>query len=170
MNPWLILGALAAWLASLWAVGAWQRDEGRTAERAAWEARDNETLRKANGEIKRLTDDARDAERRRVDEMTVLSINYSKGFRDAEADRRRDVAAARDGALRLRIPAAACDAGGSAPAAAGPAAPGGDGAEGIELPGATAADLLDLAHDADQVADQLRACQAVVLNDRKDLP
>lgn len=170
MNPWLILGAVVVSLAGLWAVGSWQRGEGRTVERAACLSRDNEALRKANGEIKRLTDDARDTERRRVDEMTALSINYSKGFRDAEEKRRRDVVAARDGALRLRVPAAACGAGGGAPAEARPAATGSDGAEGIELPGAIAADLLGLAHDADQVADQLRTCQAIVINDRKDLP
>lgn len=170
MNPWLIVGLGLVWLASLWGVGSWQRGEGRTTERLAWQERENKALAEANVEIKRLTDEARATEHRRVDEMTTLAVNYDKGFRDAEDRRRRDVDAARAGALVLRIPSSACGAGAGEARPPGAAAAGGDGSEGIELPRPIAADLLDLANDADQVADQLRACQAIVTNDRKESP
>jgi hypothetical protein len=170
MNPWLIVGLGLVWLASLWGAGSWQRGEGRTTERVAWQERENKALAEANVEIKRLTDEARATEHRRVAEMTTLAVNYDKGFRDAETRRRRDVDASRAGALVLRIPASACAADGGEARPPGAAAAGGDGSEGVELPRAIAADLLDLAYDADQVADQLRACQAIVTNDRKESP
>lgn len=168
LNPWVILGVAVMWALSLFAVGKWQREDGRTAERTEWQARDNAALTAANATIKRLNDEARATETRRVDEMATLAINYSKGFKDAEAQRLRDVAAARDGSLVLRVPAAACGAGGGEAGAFGPPAPGGDGAPTTELPATVTADLLALANEADQVVLQLTACQKIVLNDRKE--
>ncbi|MBK8916387.1 MAG: hypothetical protein IPM64_17620 [Phycisphaerales bacterium] len=104
LNPWVILGIALAWVASLWAVGSWQRDDGATAEKTKWQSREIAQQAAAAAKIKELEDAARDEEARRVDEMTVLATNYAKGFRDAEDQRRRDVAAARDGALVLPHP------------------------------------------------------------------
>lgn len=170
MNPWVLVAAGVLWALSVLAVGKWQREDGRTAERTEWQARDNKALTAANAAIKRLNDEARETETRRVDEMTKLAHNYSKGFRDAEARRLADVAAARDGALVLRIPAAACGAGGGETAAFGPPAPGGAGAATTELPRAVTADLLSLANEADQVVRQLALCVEIATNDRKDSP
>ena len=41
INPWLIVGVILVWLASLAGVGYWQRSDGQTVERSAWEIREN---------------------------------------------------------------------------------------------------------------------------------
>lgn len=170
MNPWLILAVAILWGLSV-AASATKWASLKVAEvRAEYLVRDNKALAEANAKITALNDAARATEARRVAEMSALATNYSKGFRDAEAQRQRDVAAARDGSLVLRIPASACGPGGGEAAAPRPAASGGDGATTTELPGALTADLLALAGEADQVVLQLTACQAIVTADRKDSP
>lgn len=169
MNPWVILGIAVMWALSLLGVGKWQRADGRAAERVEWQERDNKELADANATIKRLNDEARATEEKRAADMNVIATNYAKGYENAEARRRRDVAAARDGALVLRIPASACGSGGGETGPPRPAAAGGDGAPAIELPRAVTADLFALADDADQVADQLRSCQQIAINDRKEI-
>lgn len=168
MNPWLIVAALLAWAASLWGFGAWRAEVGATGERVKWQARENVELKAAKDAIKKLGEDARRIENARVDEMTILAINYAKGFQDAEARRLRDIDDARAGALRLRIPASACQGTGGSPAAeTGPTASGGNGPQTVELPAKVTEDLLTLANDADIVANQLRACQEIIINDRR---
>lgn len=167
MNPWLIVGLLVAWIASLAGVGFWQREDGRTAERVAWEKRESSELREANAEIDRLHTEARAKERAHAGQMAAVGINYQEGLLHAEDVRRRDLAAVRAGALRLRVPAACPGAGAGGASAPGAAAGGGDGVAPGELPGPLAAALLDLAHDADGVAEQLAACQAVIRADRQ---
>jgi hypothetical protein len=168
LNPWVLLGVAVMWALSLLGVGKWQRADGRTTERVEWQAREVAQVTAANAAIKRLNDKARAKERASVDAMAVLAANYSKGFHDAEARRVRDVSAARDGALVLRIPAAALCPGGGQAGALGPDPGGGAGPETVELPRTVTADLLTLANDADQVADQLRTCQQIAINDRKE--
>ena len=105
-----------------------------------------------------------DLERQHAETLALLGQHYQKEFQDAEARRKADVAAARDGALRLRVPGTFCPGpGGEAAAAPG----GGDGAAAGELPGPVAADLLELAHDADEVARQLAYAQSVIRAQRE---
>lgn len=110
---------------------------------------------------------ARETERAHAERLAAIGTHYQKEFQTHEAQRLRDVAAARDGALRLRVPGTLCPDAGPAP---GAAAGRGDGAEGGELPPAVTADLLQLVHDADRNTRQLAACQAVIESDRKDAP
>lgn len=105
-----------------------------------------------------------DLERQHAETLALLGQHYQKEFQDAEARRKADVAAARDGALRLRVPGTLCPGPGGEAAAA---SSGGDGSQAGELPGPIAADLLDLAHDADQVARQLALAQSVILAQRE---
>ena len=170
MNPWVLIGVAVAWALSIVGAADYWGGVQRDLERGEWVARDNAKLIKANAEILRLNNEARATEARRIDEMTILATSYSKGAQDAEERRRRDVAAARDGALVLRIPAAACGAGGGEAGQTGPPAPGRDAPATIELPREITADLFALADDADAIADQLRTCQQIALNDRKDSP
>jgi len=170
VNPYVLLAVGVLWALSV--AGASVKWAGlKVAEvHSTYLARDNKALADANSMIQALQDAARATEARRVQDMNTIAANYGKGYEDAEARRRRDVAAARDGALVLRVPASACRTGPGDSGPAGSSSPGGDGAPGVELPRAVTADLLALANDADQVADQLRACQAVVLADRKESP
>lgn len=170
MNPWLLLAIAILWGLSV-AASATKWASLKVAEvRSEYLVRDNKALTEANAKITLLQNAARETEARRVAEMSTLATNYAKGFRDAEAQRLRDVAAARDGSLVLRIPASACRPGGGEAAPPGAAAPGGDGAATADLPGSVTADLLALAGEADQVVRQLTACQAIVIADRKDSP
>ena len=166
MNPYIILGLVIAWIASLGAVGWWQNQAGHTDERVTWQARENKELQDANASIKRLEEAARAAEQAHATMLAKIGENHQKEIADAAAQKERDVAAARSGRIVLRIPAPCKGANGSA-AAKTPATPGvGDGGATAELPRSVTEDLLSLANDADSVADQLRQCQKVILDDR----
>ncbi len=166
MNPYVILGIVIAWIASLGAVGWWQNAAGHTAERVTWQARENKELQDANASIKRLEEAARAAEQAHATELAKIGENHQKEIADAQAQKDRDVAAARAGRIVLRIPAPCKAADGSQPAKT-PAAPGvGDGGTTAELPRSVTEDLLSLANDADAVVRQLGECQAVIRSDR----
>ena len=169
LNPWMILGIAVMWAISLFGVGKWQNKAGAEHERVTWQAKEIEQVNAANAAIKRLSDEARAKEKESVDTMTRLATQLLKERATNEARRKADAAAVRAGDLRLRIPASVC-AGGDFTGPPRPASSGGDGSASVELPRAIAGDLLDLANDADQVADQLRACQSVIIADRKDSP
>jgi hypothetical protein len=166
MNPWLIVGAGLVWLASLWGVGSWQRDEGRTAERVAWQERDSEQLRAANESIARLTKEARQAEADHQARLADIAANIVKENRRHEADSRRAVAGAR--ALVLRQQPACPDAAGeraASPPFAGAA--GTDGAAACELPAAAVRDLFQLVLDADRDVRLLGRAREVIEEDRR---
>lgn len=167
-NPWIILGLVLAWFASLVAVGHWQHEDGMVDERVAWQGKENiELVRRANT-IQRLNDEARASETAHAKALFRIGENHA-----LEADRiRREtegrVADAAAGRLRLRCPstpAVPADPGGSAEASV--ASSGRNGSAGSELHPTAAATLLRIGGDADAVAAQLAACQAVIRADRQ---
>lgn len=163
LNPWVILAIAAAWLASVAGVGYWQRSDGALSCETAYKTRDNKVLVEANLDNARLAKAVRDTESRHQDTLANIGQFYAKEFNDAEARRKRDVAAAHTAAGRLRDSAGTCgQVGTSAPSPAVASASGGDGATGCQLSGQTSAALFDLAHDADRDVRQLGKCQAVV--------
>jgi len=111
---------------------------------------------------------ARETEAGHAKALALLQTSYQKEIADAKSQRDKDVAAARSGALKLRF---AASSPGASDDSKGPGSPvGSDAAAPIELPPAIAGDLFALADDADATADQLRACQAVIISDRKEAP
>lgn len=106
------------------------------------------------------------AERRSVDDMAALAATYEKVRADEKAQHERHAAELLNGTLRLRKRLAYAGCGGAGIAQAGASAGSGDAAQGVGLQLADAQFLLRIASEADQVADQLRACQAVVRADR----
>lgn len=168
MNPYVIIGLIAAWIASLVGVGYWQNGAGHVDERTTWQARENGELRTANATIKALQEKARKSEHDHAAALSAVSSDYERKLGDANKQRAADAAALRAGTLRLRDPnptgLRSC---GSLGTQIG-ASPGGrDGAQGGELSDAAAEFLLDLASDADDIARQLAACQEVVVKDRE---
>lgn len=164
---------LIAAVAALVAIGgayAWGRTDGRTIERAAWEKRDNDALRSANAEIDAAHRKLREQERSAAERLAQVSAEYQKEVSNAREETRRRVAAVAAGTLRLRDPAASnqtcADRVPDAPAAAERR----DGAEAGYLSGTAAQFLLELTAEADEVARQLAACQAVVRQDRLHAP
>ena len=168
MNPYVIIGLLVAWGASLFGVGWWQNDAGHVAERTTWQARENGELRTANATIKALQEQARKDEQTHAAALAAVSTDYERKLSDANKQRAADVAAIRAGTLRLRDPnptgLRAC---GGLAAQVGAGTGRRDGPEGGELSEAAAGFLLEFASDADDVARQLTACQAVVVKDRE---
>lgn len=168
MKPYAIIALLAAWVASLFGVGAWQRHDGKVVERTAWEKRENEKLRKANDKIIELEEGNRKAEQAHAAALAGVSTDYERKLSDAKKQRADDAAAVRSGNLRLRDPGTtglrAC---GSIGIEIGSGTGERNGTQGSELSAEATGFLLDLAADADDVARQLSACQAVVLKDRE---
>lgn len=168
MNPYLIIGLLLAWGASLFGVGAWQRHDGIQAERSDWQARENKELRTANAKILALETAARNAEHDHAQDLAAISTDYERKLKDANDQRSRDVSAARSGAIRLRDPNPpgfrAC---GSVAASTGSSPGGRDDSPPGELSGTSAEFLLGFANDADDVARQLDSCQQVITADRR---
>jgi Fe-S cluster biogenesis protein NfuA len=170
LNPWLLLGVALAWIASLVWVGSWQNEAGHTAERVSWQTKENAELVAANTKIQRLNAEARATEQAHQTNLADIGAQHEKDKADAEARRIRDVDDARSGALKLRV-AGACKGAGSSGTTQAPAAAGQrDEATTAELPGEVAANLFALADDADEQARQLTACQAVIVEDRRERP
>lgn len=129
---------------------------GQAYVQARWDAAraaDAQALNEANERNRKLE---RDHDAR----VAAIGDDYAKQVADLEARRARDIANARAGALRLRVPNA-CPA---APGAGGVQAPaeGSHGATDGELSGAPVEDLASLAADADRNTAQLTACQQVI--------
>lgn len=162
-NPWLLLGALAVFVAATAGAFFYGRDVGTTAERVAWQGKQIAELATANAEIDRLHKEARAQESTQAAQLAIQGANYEKELQDSEDRRRRDVAAARAHALVVRVPGACpVPAGGSAAPEAAAAPTRGDGAAGCELSPKAGGDLLDLIADADRNTKQLTAAQKVI--------
>jgi hypothetical protein len=166
-NPYLIIGAILLWIASLVSVGHWQNTAGHESERVTWQAKEVKELTDANANILRLETDARKAEADHATALSDISTNYQGKLTYAETQRKTDVAAARSGTLRLFDPGAsgqsACASGASQAAAS---TGGRDGSQTSGLSPAAAEFLLSEADRADVIIEQLTSCQAVVQSDR----
>lgn len=176
INPGILLVVGIAWLTSLAGVGVWQNRAGHTAERGAWQEREYRQLTEYNARILELTQQRREAEERHAQRLSDLSTRHQQEMKNAKAQRDRDVAAAYSGGLRLQFHPTDLQAGRCATPSTGPAAPGRDGGAPGQLQGEAArsvlppditAGLLNIAHDADDTARQLKACQDVILEDRR---
>lgn len=168
MNPWLLLGIVVAFVVSNLGSYFTGKSDGADGERLVWTQRENTELTAANAKIAKLHQEARDAEAAHAMAVNLISTTLQGETDAARAETERLKSAARAGTFRLRDPAAsrkdACrSAAAETPAGAGQR----DEGKGTELSGAASAFLLELTGEADEVAKQLAACQAVVIDDRK---
>lgn len=170
VNPYIIIAVLLTWAASLGAMGWWQHGQGG-ADCKAHDLADKVTeLAGANAKIRSLIDRNLADQDAHAAELAAIGEKHAKEMEDADQLRLHDVAAARNGAIRLRLPGACEPADRGAVGQVATGAGRGDDSAGSELPGEVAANLLELADDADRNTKQLAACQAVVINDRKESP
>lgn len=168
----LVVAASAGlvWLAFV-GYGEQQYQAGELAERSTWLQRDNSQLQEANARIATLQQTARDKEHAHGQEMAAIGTKHQEDLDHVRTEKNRVIDGLRARNLRLRIPvistaSAACsgvDTSGEAGASAGQR----DGEETAELSGAAAEFLVELTSEADDVAWQLSACQAVVETDRQ---
>ncbi len=169
-NPWLLLILLVAVGAGEALFGRHEYQAGVDATEAVWQARAAAENAQAAAQIASAEALARKAEADSAVRVAAISTDYEKRLEDAKTRHDSDIAAARRGTIVLRDPAgspAVCPGPGTtaeAPAAAGgPDAP----ATGRDLSPAASGFLLELADDADRLAGQLAACQAVISADRQ---
>lgn len=146
--------------------GAWWRGHsgglstGRAEVQSRWDA---EKLKQQDAALKAEAAN-RAKEQGMAASVAAVADHYSKESARAKtenADLRRKLA---DGSVRLTVPGA-CPGGGGAPAPSGSAG-GGDGRTDAELPAAIAATLSAIGAEADEVARQLGACQAILRSER----
>lgn len=166
VNPWVLLGVVLVWIASLVGVGTWQNGLGKEKERLAWKDRETQELTKANADILRLTNAARVKEQEHAKKTGEIAAKLQGVKNELKTRKARDAAAVSDGSVSLRVAAECKGSAGSAASEAGPGAAGGIATATVELPRKVAADLFDLANDADEVVGQLTACQAILVSDR----
>lgn len=142
-------------------------DQGKVAERSAWQSRASDELSIANAKILELEEKYRQQEQDAADAIAIISSQYQRELQHVQAEKARILAGLRDGSIRLRIPDAAAEStAGSAPAQTGTSACGCDGSARAELPLAAGEFLVGLASEADEVARQLGKCQAIIKSDR----
>ncbi|ROH87993.1 hypothetical protein ED236_00425 [Pseudomethylobacillus aquaticus] len=168
-NPWFILGMLLAWAGSVTTTAIWQRDEGRQLERAVWvekqakqaEVRNAEQLAMAHFATT-LEQQARLIEQDEAKRLNLVSANYERKLSNATKANTAALDAIRNGHIVLRVPAEA------APSRSGPLSGDSlatcqrDGAQTGQLPRGTAEFLFGQASLADQITEQLTACQEVI--------
>jgi hypothetical protein len=158
---------IAAVLGIVYAYGQQQFGLGEKAERGTWLARENGQLVTANAKLKSLEEQYRTQEHDHAAALASISSQYQKELAHVKADKDRVIASLRDGSMRLRIPVAATvSANGGIASEVTPATTGRDGETRAELSVAAAEFLVGLASEADEVAKQLGACQAVINADR----
>ncbi len=167
-NPWMIVGLLLAAIALGGTCYFKGKAVGEREERAVWAELQLQQSIAASRQLQEAQAKARGAEQRFAALVAKVDKDYQEKRHANQARRDMDNRAARDGVIGLRYPQPGADGARGIGCATPSPASSGDGAPTTELPRALAADLLDLANDADAVVEQLTSCQAVVLADRSD--
>lgn len=111
----------------------------------------------------------REKEQANQENMTVIDEKHQKEMNDEITSRDSTIAGLRSGAIGLRDKFTSCQRSAHSAAGAFSIATGSsDAAASIELRNEDAEFLIRLGTEADQVADQLRACQAIIKSERAD--
>jgi prophage endopeptidase len=126
-------------------------------------------LAKANADLASMQAKYRAQERDNTENMSAVDAAHQQAIHDTKITFENTIAGLRAGTIRLRGNLAASEfaAAGSSLPSTGTGTGQRDAAKGVGLQQADAELVLRIASEADAVADQLRACQAVVRADRK---
>lgn len=154
-----ILGAITVAAMSAY---NWAYKNGQTDEKAAWQQSENLALRDALTNLKVAEEKNRQAESSHAAAINLASQNYQKGLNDEKKKRDDIIASYRAGAISLRDKYATSKPLGCAgvPAEAFTADSGRNAAQGAKLSEPLAQFLIGLTSEADEVVQQLTACQA----------
>lgn len=109
-------------------------------------------------------------EKRSADAMAAIDQRHQEEMANREAISTRTINDLRSGAVSLRARFTACQSATSAAPTVGASAGQRDEAPSIQLRDDDAQFLVRFSDEADAVADQLRECQAVVIEDREQNP
>jgi hypothetical protein len=163
MNPYLLLGLLLLWCASLFGVGAWQHGAGVTEERAVWQRRALDTAQAAQHQEELV----RVKEQQQAVEINGIAVGLQKDTQNEISKRDAIIARYRNTDFGLRGPVAAVRGGFGAGSGVAASAAAGDGYDGRAVFSGQLEWLADEAARADAIRDRLSACRKVVLEDRK---
>ena len=174
LPPWakwvgLALSVLAVVL-SIYGYGQQQYKRGESACALPYLKRANQGLAEANALIVSLQKQVKQNETAHQLRLAALDKSLTE---KANHEKAKDQAVIRDlraGIVKLQYsakPTASEQANRGTASQVKPSPSGGDGTETSELPSTLAGDIYDLAADADQVVEQLNACQQVVIEDRR---
>jgi hypothetical protein len=162
LNPYAILGGVLIWLASLVGVGYWQHDAGVASQKVA----DQGEFDRINTEIAKQKDQASAMYRAKQVEVIATMAERDKFKNQLEAERGQhraetDALRARYSGIGLRFrPAegAGPGAGGGGTGSAQGNAASADVPAVVQLPDEVAADLRQLAFEADRLRDEYATC------------
>lgn len=149
----------------------WAYNNGVNSERTTWQKRESSELAEANKKIIELNVEARNQQTQNAINLQTISTYYEESKRNAKLKNDKVVADLNSGVIRLRdkyAKTSTCET--TYPGRTGETAtgPGEHNAEtGTEFSSTAAGFLYDLAVEADEIVEQLSACQAVVLEDRR---
>lgn len=176
LNPWALLIGVLAFGAATGGAYLYGDHVGATGERVKWQAKESAELSAANAKIIDLTEKARAQESLHAVELASISAKYQEDLQHEKADKDRTIAGIRAGTIRLRDPDAigSHTCGGDASAVTA-AAQRHNGETGTELQAkdsgvlsvAASEFIVGIGEEADEIVRQLTACQAVIMQDRK---
>ena len=162
--PFIVLGlCLALWLGALYKAYSF----GVSNERTRWQLVESKKMAALGEKIMQLNNKKYDIEQQRVKEMADLTANYQQEIKKNENKANAVLANVRAGAIKLRIATVRPASGAGAASQTGASIRIDSKETAAELSQQSAEFLIGQASAADQVVDQLTACQAQLLADRK---
>jgi len=162
--PIALAALVAALLGLYWSQIEAAETRGQLKERALWQKQ--ATINKVAADELRiaLLTQAREKEAEHAENIALIDRKYQKELGRAKTQHETDLDNVRNGALRLRDPnASGCrgSGGNPSPSFGSPSSLGDDRTEG-ELSSEAVGFLLGFAREADEIANQLTAAQAVI--------
>lgn len=167
-----IAAAVVAWDGFIAGLDQRGYERGVEATESAYRKRDNQALRVAQAAQQAAETRLEALEQKSVSDLAKVATDYEGDLAHERGEKNRALDQLRSGALVLRDPGApsgpgTADCRGGRPAEAGTGAGERDGAAPGQLSRESSAFLLELAGEADELAKQLAAAQAVILRDRE---
>lgn len=164
--PWWLYVAVALLVYHFGAIHHYEnvaRDECN----AAWQKKEQAAQAAYDAEVTKLKAQNKAQESEWQTKITEAGVQYANDLKDQQDQAAADVAAARSGALKLRVRSSCVQTGdrGSAKASSDSGQPQAAGT--CELPAEVTGRLFELANDANRVANKFNACLAILQAERK---
>lgn len=147
-------------------VGVWQNHAGHVSERVVWQGEQNKELALANTKIVELTASAMAEKKQHETNLNTIASNYEKDRQYDKAKTDSLIAKYRSGTYRLRDPGYSSGTSSTPQSGVAPSSSGCNGSTEGGLSVEASGFLLGITGEADEVAKQLSACQAVIVDDR----
>ena len=159
-NPYVIIGALVLVICSYF----YGHHTGVQVTKADWEAEKATAAVEAANTLAKANEEVRALENLLANRQNRVEKVYVDKIREVQVERNSLSATARDGGLFID---AACSDNSNAVSSATAGLSGNNGTAKARLSSATADALIAIAADADEIVNQLTACQTILEEERK---